>query len=52
MKYASGFYIDLRKCVEIDSTIAECWDGEFEYKWRDISEETCGGCYIVEVIEF
>ena len=40
INYASDFYSDLKKCVEIDSTLAECRGGEFEYKWRDISEGT------------
>ena len=51
-KYASELFEDLVKCVKIKSDIAECWGREFEYKWRDISEGTCGSCYLSEIIEF
>ena len=32
--------------------IADCWGGKFGYKWRNISEETFGGCYLSGVIDF
>ena len=52
MNFASEFYNDLRKCVKIDSNIAECWGGEIEWKWQDISKGTSGSCYLSEITEF
>ena len=40
------------KFVKIKFDIASCWGRESEYKWQDISEGTCGCCYLSEVIEF